>query len=484
MLAAHRRSPPGHPQDLLGQLLHTITTLIIVALSSLTSIFHVFADNLADKQCRPNIVLILADDLGYADLSLSGNTEVATPHIDSLAANGVRCTNAYVSCPVCSPMRAGFLTGRYQQRFGHEFNPALLENHGQGQGLPVEERTIADSLRAAGYATALIGKWHQGQEEQFHPLNRGFDEFFGFLLGWHSYLPNDDPELGPLYRGRQRVEAGQYLTRTLADEACSMIERHQQHPFFLYLAFNAVHTPLEAPNATEARFVGIQDPARRKYLAMLAELDQGVGAVLDKLHATHLEDRTLVFFLSDNGGPTTKFSPNGSRNGPLRGSKGDTWDGGIHVPLLAQWKGRLPAGAVYEQPVISLDVSATALAVAGAMPSANAPLDGVNLVPFFDGQTKRAPHEFLFWRFGQQMAVRSGDWKLVRPSLGTGEYEAIAAKPMLFNLKNDPGERTDLAAQHPEKARELQAAWDRWNAELSPPRWPATLKGKKFAVEP
>jgi arylsulfatase A-like enzyme len=376
------------------------------------------------------------------------------------------------------------LTGRYQQRFGHEFNPAMLENHGQGQGLPVEEQTIADRLRAAGYATSLLGKWHQGEEEQFHPLNRGFDEFFGFLLGWHSFFPSDDPELGPLYRGRKRVPAEGYLTRALAEEACRTIDEHRDRPFFLYLAFNAVHTPMEAPQETVARFSGIADPTRRTCLAMLAELDLAVGKVLEKIRALGLEERTLIFFLSDNGGPTTKYSPNGSRNTPLRGSKGDTWEGGIHVPFLVQWKGQLPAGAIYDQPVMSLDVSATALALAGAAAAAKPALDGVNLLPYFLGSNKAPPHEFLYWRFGEQMAIRSGDWKLVRPSLGQGEYEAVATEPLLFNLKNDLGEQHDLAAQLPDKARQLQAAWDRWNSELAPPRWPATLKGKEFKPRP
>jgi arylsulfatase A-like enzyme len=458
---------------------------LILAVGGLShSRYPVFAGDSSKKPAKPNVIVILADDLGFADLSISGNREVATPQIDSVAKNGVRCTNGYVSCPVCSPTRAGFLTGRYQQRFGHEFNPALLKNDGQGQGLPVEEPTIADRLHAAGYATSLIGKWHQGEEEQFHPLKRGFDEFFGFPLGWHSFFPSDDPEFGPMYRGRERVEVNSYLTRVLAAEACSTIERNRQRPFFIYLAFNAVHTPMEAPPETLGRFSGIDDVNRRTYLAMLAELDAGVGSVLDKLRTLGLEEQTLVFFLSDNGGPTTKFSPNGARNTPLRGSKGDTWEGGIHVPFFVQWKGKLPAGAVYEQPVISLDVSATALAAAGIAPPEKPALDGVNLLPYLAGTSAAPPHEYLFWRFGQQMAVRSGDWKLVRPSLGKGDYESVATTPLLFNLKDDLGEQHDLLAQQPEKARQLQAAWDAWNEQLPAPRWPATLKGKKFYTGP
>lgn len=476
------RGPLTHAHDSSSGLLRRIAALIIVAGPIVLAISAENTANSADSARRPNIVVILADDLGYADLSVAGNTEVATPHIDSIARNGVRCTNAYVTCPVCSPSRAGLLTGRYQQRFGHEFNPALLKNNGQGQGLPVEERTFTDRLRAAGYATSLVGKWHQGEEAQFHPLNRGFTEFFGFLLGWHSYFPSTDPEWGPLYRGHERITRDEYLTRALGEEACQTIERSKDRPFCIYLTFNAVHTPLEVPKTSEAQFKGIQDPTRRTYLAMLKELDDAVGAVLAKLRDSGLEDHTLIFFLSDNGGPTTKFSPNGARNGPLRGSKGDTWEGGIRVPFFVEWKGRLPAGSVCAQPVISLDIAATALAAAGLPPASG--LDGVNLLPYLDGQKTSAPHEFLYWRFGKQMAIRSGDWKLVRPSLGSGNYENIATEPMLFNLKDDVGEQHDLAAARPDKVQQLQTAWNEWNAQLAPPRWPATIKGKIFQTGP
>jgi arylsulfatase A-like enzyme len=433
---------------------------------------------------RPNIVVILADDLGYGDLESAGNRQIKTPHIDSIAAAGVRCTNAYVTCPVCSPTRAALLTGRYQQRFGHEFNPAKLVNDGAGQGLATDEKTIADRMRAAGYVTALVGKWHQGEEPQFWPNARGFDEFFGFPLGWHSFVTGNDPEAGPLFHNRDQVPLNQYLTRELADETCRLIETNRERPFFIYLSFNAVHTPLEAPETTLAKFADVADPIRRTYLAMLAELDDAVGRVLTKLRTEKVEENTLVLFLSDNGGPTTKYSPNGATNGPLRGSKGDTWEGGIRVPLVAQWKGRLSAGKVYEQPVSSLDVTATALAAAGAIQSSDKPLDGVDLMPIWEGRNAAAPHEFLYWRFGRQMAIRSGDWKLVRPSMSTAEYADIATEPLLFNLRDDLGEQRDLAASRPEKVRELQAAWDKWNAAMMPPKWPATLKGKVFPGEP
>jgi arylsulfatase A-like enzyme len=432
----------------------------------------------ADAAGKPNIVVLLADDLGYGDLSVHGARDIATPQIDSLARQGVRCTSGYVSGPYCSPTRAGLLTGRYQQRFGHEFNPVLLNNGGQGQGLATQEATIADRLRAAGYATALVGKWHLGEEDAFHPQRRGFEQFFGFLTGSHSYLSSEDAARGPIVRGREPVRLNGYLTDVLAQEANEFIEQNRQRPFFLYLAFNAVHTPMHAPQEALDKFSGESDERRRTYLAMLSRLDAAVGSVLAKLRELNLEEQTLVFFLSDNGGPTTKFAANGSRNGPLRGSKGDTWEGGIRVPFLVQWKGRLPAGAKYEPPVIQLDIVATALAAAGIEARPDWKLDGVDLVPHLSGKNDSRPHEGLYWRFGSQMAVRQGDWKLVRPSRGAKEYEDIAREPMLFNLADDVGEQRDLAAANPDKVRRLQAAWDQWNSGNAAAKWPATAGGK------
>lgn len=426
----------------------------------------------AEPARGPNIVVIVADDLGYGDISLHGCKDIMTPHIDSLAKNGVRCTNGYVSCPYCSPTRAGFLTGRYQQRFGQEFNPQLLGKGGAGQGLPTGEVTIAQRLKDAGYATALIGKWHQGEEDKFHPLQRGFGEFFGFLAGAHNYNESDDTTWGPIYRGRDRVEFKGYLTDVLAQEAVRFIDRHQKQPFFLYLAFNAVHTPLQAAPEGLKKVAGIPDPTRRTYAAMTHSLDDGVGTVLAKLRSAGLDEQTLVFFISDNGGPIGKFAPNGSTNGPLRGSKGDTWEGGIHVPFLVQWKGKLPAGSTYAHSVIQLDISATALAVAGLSIKPEWKLDGVNLLPFLQGKNAEAPHRALYWRFGEQMAIRTGDWKLVRADLATDkQFGDIAKKPMLFNLADDIGEKHDLADRQPEKVKELLAAWQKWNAELLPPAW-------------
>jgi arylsulfatase A-like enzyme len=428
------------------------------------------ADGAAPR--KPNVVVLLADDLGYADLSVHGSKVVATPNIDSIARNGIRCTSGYVSCPYCSPTRAGMLTGRYQQRFGHEFNPALLKDGGAGQGLNPREVTIAQRLKNAGYTTGLIGKWHQSEEDKFHPLNRGFDEFFGFLPGAHSYVKTDDKNYGPIYRGKKRVEFEGHLTGVLAQEATAFIDRHKADPFFLYLAFNAVHTPPDVPESVLKKFASIEDPKRRACLAQTALLDEAVGTVLAKLRAAGLEEQTLVFFLSDNGGAIGKFAANGASNAPLRGSKGDTWEGGIRVPFLVQWKSKLPAGKRYDHPVIQLDIHATALAVAGVAAKPEWKLDGVNLLPYLEGKDAGVPHEALFWRFGEQMAIRKGDWKLVRPDLATDrQFGDIAKKAMLFNLADDIGETKDLAAARPELVKEMEADWQKWNAGLAAPAW-------------
>jgi arylsulfatase A-like enzyme len=365
----------------------------------------------------------------------------------------------------CSPTRAGFLTGRYQQRFGHEFNPG----RGADAGLPLQEVTLADRLKAAGYATGLVGKWHLGSAPKFNPVNRGFQEFFGFLGGAHSYFPGQG---AALLRGTQPVEEKEYLTDAFAREAVAFIDRHQQEPFFLYLAFNAVHTPMHATDQYLGRFPHIEDKMRRTYAAMTAAMDDAVGRVLGKLRSAGLEENTLIFFFSDNGGPTMKGTTiNGSRNDPLRGSKRTTLEGGIRVPFLVQWKGRLPAGKTYDQPVIALDIFPTALAAAGVEAKGDRKLDGVNLLPYLEGKDSRPPHEALYWRMGQQMAIRKGDWKLVRT-----DWEGKLSGLQLYNLAEDIGEKNDLAAKYPEKVKELESAWNRWNAELAKPLWGGSAK--------
>jgi arylsulfatase A-like enzyme len=407
-----------------------------------------------------NVVLIIADDLGFADLGMQGSADALTPHIDSLAAGGARLTHGYVSAPACSPTRAGLMTGRYQQRFGHELNPPSPSP--PEFGLPLEETTLAAELQAAGYVTGLVGKWHLGTAAPFHPLNRGFDEFFGFLGGSHSYRDWDSAD-DPVLRGFDPVAGSGYLTDAFSREAVSFIRRHSQEPFFLCLSYSAVHRPMEKPPRRYMdRFPHVADPLRRKYLAMLAAMDDGIGRVLDEIRAAGLDGRTLVVFLSDNGGPQAL---NGSRNTPLRGGKEELYEGGIRVPFIVRWDGRVPAGIEYGEPVIQLDIFSTVLAAAGVAAPADVDTDGVDLVPFLDGSSTDSPHQALFWRYGAPSAVRKGDWKLVKDAAGNAQ---------LFDLASDVGEATDLAPARPEVVSELERVLAEWQAELMPPPASAT----------
>jgi arylsulfatase A-like enzyme len=424
---------------------------------------------------RPNVLVIVADDLGYGDLGVHGGKGVPTPHLDALAASGVRCTSGYVSAPYCSPSRAGLLTGKYQTRFGHEFNPHVGDE--AKLGLPLDQKTVADHLRAAGYATGLVGKWHQGFSQAHHPQARGFDDYFGFLVGGHNYLLHTDAEgkFGSahshdlIYRGREHVKLDGYTTDLFTDEAIAFADRHARKPWFLYLAYNAVHTPLEVLKKYGDRVpAAVTDPARRGYLSLLVGLDENVGRLMAHLRKTGKEKDTLVFFFSDNGGAGRKpyLAYNAAVNAPLRGNKGQTLEGGIRVPFFVSWPGRLPAGKTYDQPVIALDVLPTALAAAGA--KAVSGLDGVDLLPHLSGANPAPPHPALYWRFGPQRAVRKGNWKLV-------DWRDFAAKTssgwQLFDLSKDVGERTDLAAANPQVVADLSRAWGGWNARNVPPLW-------------
>jgi len=435
------------------------------------------SEKVSAAESRPNIVLLVADDLGHADLGFQGGRDIPTPHLDALAAGGVRFTNGYVSGPYCSPTRAGLLTGRYQQRFGHEFNgggPGA--SGGVPFGLPTTETTIADRLKEAGYATGLVGKWHLGAAPKFHPQRRGFDEFFGFLGGAHTYRVAESIDV---FRGTEPVKETAYLTDAFAREAVSFIDRHKGSPFFLELAFNAVHTPMEATDERVAKFASITDPTRRTYAAMLSALDDAVGAVIGKLRESGLEENTLIVFFSDNGGPTMPGTTiNGSRNDPFRGSKRTTLEGGVHVPFVLSWKGKLPAGKVYEKPVIQLDVLPTALAAAGVAPRTDWKLDGVDLLPYLTGAETKAPHDSLYWRLGEQAAIRRGEWKLVRydaaldtPGERSNGADVKVTPFRLYNLAEDQGEAHDRSAEYPDTAKELLAAWEDWSRQLPAPLW-------------
>ena len=427
---------------------------------------------------QPNVVFIVADDLGFGELGCQGNPQIPTPHIDSIASNGVRFTDGYVSAPFCCPSRAGFLTGRYQTRFGHELNATGRQNLDPRVGLPAGEKTMGDHLRRLGYATGAFGKWHLGGTAQFHPQRRGFDEFFGFLHEGHFFVPppykgvttrlrsNEPPydDENFLLRGEKVVEEKEYLTQAFTREALSFIDRNRSRPFFLYLPYNAVHSPMQALTADMRRFNGIGDEHRQVFAAMLASLDDGVGAVLGKLREHGLEQDTLVFFISDNGGPTAELT---SGNGPLRGGKGQLFEGGIRVPFLAQWRGRIPGGQVVSEPVSSLDILPTAVAAAGGAPFAPGASDGVNLLPLLSKQASSLGRKNLFWRHGASSALRQGRWKLVKQRDRGDANDAYR----LFDLASDLGEKNDLAAREPAVARELLAEWERINREMAPALW-------------
>jgi arylsulfatase A-like enzyme len=416
---------------------------------------------------KPNVLVILTDDMGYADIGVHGCKDIPTPHIDSLAKRGVRFTAAYANGSFCTPTRAALMSGRYQHRSGNE------DLDGVTGPLPRAVTTLPQRLKAAGYATGMAGKWHLGTTESFRPTERGFDDFYGILGGGSYNLPGPIPGRKDgsrlmVVRGITPEPATEYLQDAWAREAVRFVEAHRKGPWFFYLAFNAVHTPVQATEKYLQRFAHITDQRRQVYAAMLSAVDDGVGAVLSKLTETGQLDRTLVVFHNDNGGPTTRNAVNGSSNAPLRGSKCETFEGGIRVPLLMQLPGVIEAGSVYRQPVISMDITATAVALAEADAAG---LEGVDLVPFVTGKKAGPPHEALFWRCrtrSNNYGARQGDWKYVYSTEGAEQPgpNQKPARDMLFNLADDIREQRDLAARHPGKLAALKKLYEAWSRDV------------------
>jgi arylsulfatase A-like enzyme len=433
-----------------------LVLLLLIACGCAGESSHAAVKNAASAaKGKPNIIVIVADDLGYADIGAQKiSKDVRTPNVDSIAASGVRFTNGYVSCPVCSPSRAGFLTGCYQERFGHEFNPG--GNDPNIFGLPLDQVLLPQELKKAGYSTGMVGKWHEGTRDGYYPTERGFDSFFGFLGGAHSYTKLEPKGRNAILRDKTPVQESEYLTDAFAREAAAYIDGHIDRPFFLYLAFYAVHSPQEVPQKYLDRFPNESDKKRQLMLAMLSAMDDGVGKVLERVRAHQLEEDTLIFFFSDNGGPT---AGNGSRNDPLSGFKGQVWEGGVRIPFCIQWKNHI-APRVIDHPVIALDIFPTACAAGSATAPKN--VDGVNLMPLLLGESSTAPHDALYWRYSPQRAVRSGNYKLVQFG---------HAPTKLFDLSSDIGEKNDLAAAKPQVVAELESKYAAWNAKNMPPRW-------------
>lgn len=416
----------------------------------------------SQQKNKPNIIIILADDLGYADVGYHKlNSDISTPNIDKLAKEGMHFTTAYVTNAVSSPSRAGMLSGCYQQKFGYEDNPGPFRiKEGIHPGIPSDVRLLPSYLKEAGYTTACFGKWHLGGEESddSFPNNKGFDEFLGFLGGASTYFhKNNEEEL--IYHNREiaKIENA-YFTDIIGDKTIDFISQHKDNPFMIYMSFNAVHGPLEAPNNIIEKYLHIKDEKRRILCAMQHAMDNNIGKVLDYLEKEKLSDNTLIFFLSDNGGAPTD---NHSYNLPLRGEKGTFYDGGIHTPFIIKWPQKIAPNTVYHNMISSLDIVPTALAAAGLEQPSH--LDGVNLLPYLTGNINGLPHQILYWKMNKQWAIRDNYWKLV--------YSNPDNKIMLFNIKDDPYEKYDLSSKMPDKVAEMKAKYEKWNEGNLQKQW-------------
>lgn len=412
---------------------------------------------LKGQRRKPNLVFLLADDMGYADVGCFGSRDIRTPHLDRMAAEGVRFTDCYANGAVCTPTRVGLMTGRYQQRFGKALEWALVPVNNSRTGLSPKDSILASSLRQQGYRTGLFGKWHCGSLPQFRPNQHGFEESFGILRGnadmySHQYRDGSND----LFENGQETHAEGYLTEILAERSVSFIRRHKDQPFFLYLPFNAVHWPFHGPGRPDlVRNASTwTDGDRDDYRAMMHSMDAAVGAVLEELRRQGAEENTLVIFTNDNGGERL------SSNAPFFHSKATLYEGGIRVPAIARWPGRIPAGSVTGQVSITMDFTASMLAAAGATPP-NARLDGMDVIPMAAGEIPEVERT-LFWRIDRsdrrQLAVRRGKWKYLREPAGIPE--------LLFDLSRDPGERENLSYQHPALLAELRQAANAWQKSV------------------
>lgn len=409
----------------------------------------------------PNLIVILTDDQGWGDVGFNGSTDIHTPHLDALAASGVVFTQGYVSHPYCSPSRAGLLTGKYQQSFGHESNPGYPEFEDEiPDGLPLDEVLLSEILSENGYVTAAVGKWHLGDHPDFWPTNRGFQEWYGFSGGGMNYWGHaKDPIRGVLHQGRPvPMEELSYLTDDFTKASVDFLKKQGRKPFFLYLAYNAPHAPIQATRAYLAGTDYIEDGARSAYAAMIAGVDAGVGEITSALVEQDILDNTLIVFLSDNGGHGL-----GSSCGPYRGWKGMLYEGGIRVPFCLSWPAKLEGGKVYDEAISALDIFPTFLKAAG-LPADDIASDGINLLPYLSGEKEGLPHDELYWRYtnGAGYAVRKGDFKLV-----SQHKKALS----LFNMKDDPYEQNSLVTKLPEKVSELQVLYEIWNRNNMDALW-------------
>ena len=434
-----------------------------------------------NEEKPPNVIVIISDDQGYADVGFHGSKEIFTPNIDRIANNGVIFSEGYVSYAVCSPSRAGLITGRYQNRFGYTRN-ILLAPKDSIMGLPLTEQTLSDVLGKANYKTKAIGKWHLGAHESLVPERRGFDEFFGFIIGGHRYFPEDltlndltkarrqmDGYVTRIYDNGKRIDTKKYLTEELSDNAVKFIEDNSDNPFFLYLSYNAPHTPLQATKKDLERNKHIEVEKRRTYAAMVSSMDDGIGLILDKLEEKKITDNTIVIFFSDNGGVEWY---NFSDNGVLRGIKGDFFEGGIRVPFTMQWPKKIKPGITYDKPIIALDVFATVASAASAQKYIKNDIDGVDLLPYLTGDKFGLPHEYLYWQNPDKDidVVRDERYKYLR--IKNDEY--------IFDLKNDISEETNIINSSKPIYNRLKSQFKEWEKGMIDPVFMDLGMGKEY----
>ncbi len=434
-----------------------------------------------NEEKLPNVIVIISDDQGYADVGFHGSKEIFTPNIDRIANNGVIFSEGYVSYAVCSPSRAGLITGRYQNRFGYTRN-ILLAPKDSTMGLPLTEQTLPDVLRKANYKTKAIGKWHLGAHESLVPERRGFDEFFGFIIGGHRYFPEDltindltevrrqmDGYITRIYDNGNRIDTKKYLTEELSDNAVKFIEDNSDNPFFLYLSYNAPHTPLQATKKDLERNMHIEVEKRRTYAAMVSSMDDGIGLILDKLEEKKISDNTIVIFFSDNGGVEWY---NFSDNGVLRGIKGDFYEGGIRVPFAMQWPKKIKPGITYDKPIIALDVFATVASAASAEKYIKNDIDGVDLLPYLTEENSGLPHEYLYWQ------NRDKDIDVVRDE--RYKYLRIKNDEYIFDLKNDISEETNIINSSKPIYNRLKSKFKEWEKDMIDPVFLDLGMGKEY----
>ena len=429
----------------------------------------------------PNIIIIISDDQGYADVGFHGSKEIFTPNIDRIASNGVVFTQGYVSYAVCSPSRAGLITGKYQNRFGYTRN-ILLAPKDSLMGLPLSEQTLPDVLNNVNYKTKAIGKWHLGAHESLVPERRGFDEFFGFLIGGHRYFPEDltlndlsearrqmDGYITRIYDNGKRIDTKKYLTEELSDNAVKFIEDNSSDPFFLYLSYNAPHTPLQATAMDLERNNHIEVEKRRTYAAMVSSMDDGIGLILDKLEEKKITDNTIVIFFSDNGGVEWY---NFSDNGILRGIKGDFYEGGIRVPFTMQWPSKIKPGTIFDKPIIALDVFATVASAASAEKYIRNDIDGVDILPYITGEKSGLPHKYLYWQNPDKDidVVRDERYKYIR----------IEEEEYIFDLKNDISEEKNIINSSKPIYDRLKSQFKEWEKEMIDPVFMDLGMGREY----